>query len=67
MEHYRIKDLPGQERLRQLFVYDFETGYLTNRIQRKHRPAGSRSGSLDKNGYRRIFIDGETYAEHRII
>ncbi len=67
MKYCNTKDLPSQERLRQLFVYDFESGYLSNRINRKNQAAGARSGTIDHRGYRRTYVDGATYAEHRII
>ena len=67
MKYCNTKDLPGPERLRQLFVYDFETGYLSNRISRKNQAAGARSGTIDHRGYRRTYVEGATYAEHRII
>ena len=67
MKHCKTKGLPTQERLRQLFVYDFESGYLSNRINRKNQVAGTRSGTIDHRGYRRTYVDGATYAEHRIV
>ena len=63
----KTRDLPSQERLRQLFIYNFETGELINRSRRNFSAAGSRAGSVDSHGYRRIGIDGKVYAEHRII
>jgi len=63
----KTKDLPSQAKLRQLFVYNFETGELTNRTLRNYKPAGSRAGSVGNRGYRRIGIDGDVYAEHRLI
>lgn len=59
--------MPSQAKLRQLFVYNFETGELTNRVLRNYRPAGSRAGSIGNRGYRRVGINGEIYAEHRLI
>ena len=67
MQHRNIKDLPNQKRLHELFIYNFETGELINRINNKHRLAGERAGSIDRHGYRRIYIDRKIYAEHRII
>jgi hypothetical protein len=55
------------DRLHKLFVYDAETGELTNRSSRGKAKAGERSGTLKNDGYRLIKIDGISYREHRVI
>ena len=58
------------ERIRELFNYDFESGYLTWKIKLKHHhksiQVGSRVGWIDGD-YRRASIDGQQHLEHRII
>lgn len=63
----KVKDLPSQARLRHLFIYDPRTGGLINRVQRNYRLSGVRAGTLDAKGYRRASVDGQVYAEHRLI
>lgn len=59
--------MPPQARLHELFAYNYADGILITKTRRKRQPAGTRAGSVDGNGYRRICVDGTTYAEHRII
>lgn len=53
------------ERARELLAYSPDTGVLTRRVRRAQCPAGSVAGCI-VNGYRRIFIDGRSYAAHRV-
>lgn len=62
-----MKALPSQSKLRELFTYDFETGYLSNRVKKSGVVIGSRAGCLHSKGHRRIRINQEIYAEHRVI
>lgn len=56
-----------QERVRELFHYDPETGQLIWAVQRGRSPAGVRAGRVHHRGYREVRIDGVLYREHRII
>ena len=51
------RDNLTQERLRQALIYDPETGEFM------HREV---AGSVAKNGYRFIYIDGSAYRAHRL-
>lgn len=57
-----------QERLKELFRYDPETGILTRRITRNYNAkAGDIVGCADKKGYLLAGVDGKTSKVHRII
>ena len=57
-----------QELLLKLFDYDPITGIVTNKIDRSSRARkGERSGTINDNGYRVIYICGKNYREHRLI
>lgn len=62
-----IKQLPSQDILKKLFKYDPINGCLINKTNRNHKKAGERSGTHDSKGYRRVFVNGQHYAEHRVI
>lgn len=51
-------------RLLESLHYDPSTGYFVWRAGRLR--AGRRAGCLSKNGYRKIFVDGEQFLEHRL-
>lgn len=57
------------ERVIELFVYKPLSGWLINRVSRNSRAQeGTRAGTLDINaGYRKVWIDGAQYYEHRVI
>jgi hypothetical protein len=67
-----IKDGPlTQDSVRELFIYNEETGEFLNRVNRGHgwRQAkeGQKAGSLSpSDGYLRIRIDGRGYPVHRL-
>ena len=55
------------ERLRELFHYDCLTGELKWAVNRRgHLCAGAVAGWIEKNGYRYVRADGDTYLVHRI-
>ncbi len=54
-------------RVKSLFSYDPETGFLSWIQQRGRQRAGARAGRLHHRGYREVRIDGVLYREHRII
>src|SRR5215831_7868700 len=54
------------ERLRQLVHYSPQTGRFYWRVRRGNAAAGFEAGSGDKDGYRRIQIDGERRYAHRL-
>lgn len=58
----------SQERLKELFTYDPDTGYLINRMDRGKARSGMIAGTWSKRqGYRYIKINYQTYIVHRII
>lgn len=57
-------DLTAQQ-VRELFVYDAATGTIARRDGRR---GGRPAGSINENGYRRVYIQGfGYYTAHRII
>ena len=57
-----------QERLKELFSYDADTGYLTNLVNRGPAKQGDRAGGLHiSSGYLRVRVDSKLYREHRLI
>lgn len=55
-----------QDRLKELFHYNPETGWFTNRVLRGHAKVGERAGTYHIYGYRQIQIGGRIYKEHRL-
>lgn len=54
-------------RLRELFVYQPETGIFTRLVYRSpNAKAGDVAGTMDKDGYIQIQIDGKLYKAHRL-
>lgn len=63
-----IKPLPSQERLRELFAYDPETGALSWRSNPKFKGrAGGQCGTVGDHGYLKIGIERRYYLAQRII
>lgn len=57
-----------QKQLKELFIYDPDTGILTNRIDRGRKSiAGSIVGSMGKCMYLQTFINSKRFLIHRII
>jgi hypothetical protein len=50
----------------ELFNYDPDTGFFTNRASRGRAKAGARAGAETGHGYRRIVIDYVKYYEHHL-
>ena len=55
-----------QAQLKELFVYDLETGWFTNRFSRGRAKEGERAGAPTGHGYRRIVIDYVKHYEHHL-
>lgn len=58
--------LVTQERLKEVLLYDPETGEFIWRVSRGKVRAGDLAGSQNKDGYRLIGVDRRLYAAHRI-
>lgn len=54
------------DRLKELFIYDPETGFFKNRSSRGRASKGARAGAETGHGYRRIIIDYVKYYEHHL-
>jgi hypothetical protein len=56
------------ERAQECFAYDPESGQLTHRINRGGRTfAGQLAGSVGKDRYIRVRVDGIKYLVHRVV
>lgn len=55
-----------QSRLKELTVYDPETGVFTARVARKNIPAGAVLGNPGRRGYLHCMIDKKFYKLHRL-
>lgn len=53
-------------RLRECLRYEPETGELYWRAGRGPNKAGSRAGSMDRHGYRKVMCNRKTYLAHRL-
>jgi hypothetical protein len=56
----------NQARLQELFNYDPETGWFTNRYSRGRAGIGERAGSPSGHGYRKIVVDYDKFYEHQL-
>lgn len=55
-----------QQRLKELLVYNPETGVFRRLVARPNAPAGSVAGSALPTGHLRISVDGQRYFAHRL-
>lgn len=62
----KFRELPSQEALRALYIYDPETGVFTRRVDKKRWKAGEVCGTLTPNGYIAINIDRTIHLAHRL-
>lgn len=60
------KELLTSKRLKELLVYEEDTGKLIRKKNNSAGPAGSRAGSICTDGYRRTQVDGKQYKDHRL-
>ena len=56
-----------REQLLTLLAYDRNTGFFTWIESRGRARAGTRAGNTNRQGYRRIKVNGHFYAEHRLV
>ena len=54
------------ERVKELLAYDPDIGVFTWRQTRGRGYAGAVAGWVEKEGYRRILVDGRKFKEHRL-
>lgn len=54
------------KRLKSMFSYDKDSGEFTRIVSVGGMRAGSKAGTVYKNGYVRISVDGKVYAAHRL-
>lgn len=63
----KYRNFVTYEQIRELLDYDPETGFLSWKKHRNKNKIGTRAGSRDPTGYRRIAIDSINYRETHII
>jgi len=64
----RMSEELTQERLKELFEYQPETGLLINKVFRNSKAlAGMEAGTIGGHGYRMVRIDWKPYHTHRLI
>ena len=57
-----------KEILDERYVFNLETGVVTNRIKNNPRaPVGKEAGWQEQNGYRKIQINSRTYGTSRLV
>jgi hypothetical protein len=62
-------NLPTQQRLKELFIYDPESGIFTRRIatgRHGRHKAGVKAGTPQSHGYVAMHVDGRRYVAHRL-
>lgn len=55
-----------QDRLKQLFRYDEDTGHFIRLVNARRAKAGEKAGYIAKNGYVYISVDGKPQLAHRM-
>jgi len=55
------------QKLRELYAYDPETGDITRRVPIGAHEAGTVAGSLNRNGYTRLYVQGVSVLAHRAV
>lgn len=55
-----------QERLKEVYNYDPESGLFTFKIKRGPMEVGSLAGTVNKGGYIQMSFDGKLYVAHRL-
>ena len=61
-----IRPLPSQERLKELFNYDPESGEVTLKFPKRSTPSPKDRATFN-GGYSTLSVDGKSYSIHRII
>lgn len=56
-----------QHRLKELLHYEYETGVFSWIATKKNAKAGKAAGTIMKDGYVRIKVDGTGYLAHRLV
>ena len=56
-----------QERLKELFDYNPETGKFIRKVSKGNTAIGDEGGSENGEGYLQIMIDGRVYQAHRLV
>jgi len=54
------------DRLRELLIYNPETGKWLWKVRRNRMPLGSKAGTISGDGYINISVDGLVYRAHRL-
>ena len=61
------KETTEARSMNKIFAYNQETGVITWLVTKSsHGPAGSVAGTINKDGYRRVRVDGKRYMAHRL-
>lgn len=55
-----------QERLKEIYSYDSESGLFTFNVKRGPMRVGDVAGTINKGGYIQINFDGKIYVAHRL-
>jgi len=63
----KLRTLPSQKKLQELFDYRDGELYWKERISRYSIDLSKPAGCIEKNGYRRIQIEGKIYRAHRLV
>lgn len=63
----RTNNLPTPERLKEVLRYDRKHGHLYWRVATSNRvKVGDKAGSIQKNGYIKVYVDGKNLWAHRV-